>query len=77
MKVSKSSNDSPKGNGNLRNFDLTVDEIKVIRAIRDITESLEDIGSKNTEPVRLEFFRNEIRKLKDQLEEIRENTLIR
>jgi len=77
MKVSNSRNDSPKVGGNLRNFDLTVDEIKIIKAIRDITQSLEDIGSKKIEPVRLEFFRNEIRKLEDQLEEIRENTLIR
>ncbi len=77
MKVSNSRNDSPKEGGNLRNFDLTVDEIKVIRAIRDMTRSLDDFKAKNIQPVRLKFFRNEIKNLEDRLEEIRENTLIR
>jgi uncharacterized coiled-coil DUF342 family protein len=77
MKDSKSSNDSPKGSGNLRNFDLSVEEIRVIKAIKDLTQSLEDIEHKNIQPDRLEFFRNEIRKLEDKLEDIRENTLIR
>lgn len=77
MKVSKPNNDPPAVKGKLRNFDLSVEEIKIIKAIKDLTQSLEDIESKNADPVRLNFFRNEIRKLEDQLEEIRENTLLR
>lgn len=77
MKVSKSINDSPKRSGNLKNFDLSVEEIRINRAIKELTQSLEAIERENTQPERLGFFRNEIRKLKDQLEEVRDNTLIR
>lgn len=77
MKTAKSVNDSPKGNEKLRNFDLSVEEIRVLKAIRDMTQALEDIKRSNAYPERLEFFRCEIRQLEDQLEEIRENTLLR
>ena len=76
MKALKSSNGSPKGSGSLRNFDLSVEEIRILRTIKDMTRSLGDIERDNTQPERLEFYRNEIKKLEDQLEEIRENTLI-
>jgi uncharacterized coiled-coil DUF342 family protein len=62
---------------NLRNFDLTVEEIRIIKAIADLTQSLEDIERKNTHPERLEIYRKEIEKLEEQLEDIRDNTLIR
>ena len=61
----------------MRNFDLSVEEIRIIRAIKELTQSLEAIERENTQPERLGFFRNEIRKLEDQLEEVRDNTLIR
>ena len=77
MKVSKSINDAPRGNEKLRNFDLSVEEIRVLKAIKDMTHALQDIKRKNVYPERLEFFRCEIRQLEDQLEEIRENTLLR
>ena len=77
MKVPKSINDAPKGKPKLRNFDLSVDEIKVLKAIKDMTQALEDIKRKNTYPERLDFFRCEIRQLEDRLEEIRDNTLVR
>ena len=77
MKIFKTRNDSPKVSGKLRNFDLSVEEIMTIKAIKEMTQSLEDIERENTQPERLEFFRNEIKKLEDELEEIRENTLIR
>lgn len=77
MNVSKSTDDAPKEKGKLRNFDLSVDEIRVLKAIRDMTEALEDIKRKNVYPERLDFFRCEIRQLEDRLEEIRENTLLR
>ncbi len=77
MKVAKSTDDAPKGKTKLRNFDLSVEEIRVLKAIRDMTRALEDVASKNIYPERLDFFRSEIRQLEDQLEEIRENTLLR
>ena len=40
-------------------------------------QSLEYIEHKNIQPERQEFFRSEIRLLENQLEEIRDNTLIR
>jgi len=77
MNNSKSDSNSPKKRGNLRNFDLSVEEIIIIKAIKKMTQSLEDIEFMDTQPERLNFFRNEIKKLEDELEEVRENTLIR
>lgn len=77
MKVSKSSNDVQKKGGKLRNFNFTVEEIRILRAIKDLTQTLEDIEPKDSRPERLEYFRCAIRQLHDQLEEVRENTLIR
>jgi len=77
MKISKSSNDSQNENSGLRNFDLTVEEIRTIKAIKDMTESLEEIKDKNTHPERVVFLRKEIMRLEEQLEDIRDNTLIR
>jgi hypothetical protein len=77
MNDSKSDSNSPKKRGNLRNFDLSVEEIVIIKAIKEMTRSLEDIELTDTQPERLNFFRNEIKKLEYELEEIRENTLIR
>jgi hypothetical protein len=77
MKISRSINDSPTGSRKLRNFDLSVEEIRILKAIRDMSQSLEDIEAKNHSPERLEYYRCEIRQLEDQLEEVRENTLIR
>ena len=77
MNASKSGNDSPKGSEKLRNFDLTVDEISILKAITDLTQTLEDIESKGAQPVRLQFFLDEMKRLEDRLEEIRDNTLIR
>jgi len=77
MKAVKQNNDSSNGGGKLRNFDLTVEEIKIIKAIKEMTQSLEDIERDNTQPERIVFFRNEIKKLEQELDEIRENTLIK
>ena len=77
MKVSKSGNDSQKEGGNLRNFDLSVEEIRILKRIRELTLALEKVEHQITRPERLEYFRCAIRQLEDQLDEIRENTLIR
>ncbi len=76
MKISKSNYNSPNGNRKLRNFDLTVEEIRTIKAIKEINQSLDDIKDKNSESERVNFFRNEINKLEIELEDIRDNTLI-
>lgn len=61
----------------MRNFDLTVEEIKLIKAIKEMSQSLEYIEQKNIQPERQKFFRNEIKKLEEELEDVRDNTLIR
>lgn len=63
--------------GKLRNFDLTVDEIKIVRMIEQLIEGFENLNFDDPLSPRAEFFRSEIDKLEEKLEEIRENTLIR
>ncbi len=62
---------------NLRNFDLTVEEIKIVRMINELIEDLEKLEFNNPLSPRAEFFRKEIDKLEEKLEEVRDNTLIR
>ncbi len=64
-------------NDNLRNFDLTVDEIKIVRMIDDLIENLERLTFNDPLSPRAEFFRQEIDKLEEKLDQIRDNTLIR
>lgn len=40
----------------MRNFDLTVEEIRMLKAIKNINRSLEDIERKNIQSERLDFF---------------------
>jgi len=61
----------------LRNFDLTVEEIKVVRMIKELIKNLEKLRFDDPLSPRAEFFRNEIDALEEKLEEIRDNTLIR
>jgi uncharacterized protein Yka (UPF0111/DUF47 family) len=61
----------------LRNFDLTVEEIRIVRAIKEMTDAFERISQNNPDPARLDFYGHEIKKLEEQLDDIRENTLIR
>lgn len=61
----------------LRNFDLTVDEIKIVRMIDDLIENLEKLTFNDPLSPRAEFFRQEIDKLEEKLDQIRDNTLIR
>lgn len=63
--------------GKLKNFDLTVEEIKLVRMIDDLIEGLERLQFKDPLSPRAEFFRQEIDKLEDKLDQIRDNTLIR
>ncbi len=61
----------------LKNFNLTVDEIKLVRMIDELVEGLERLEFNDPLSPRAEFFRREIEKLEERLEQIRENTLIR
>jgi len=61
----------------LRNFDLTVEEIKIVRMIDDLITGLEKLEFNDPLSPRAEFFRKEIDKLEEKLEAIRDNTLIR
>jgi hypothetical protein len=61
----------------LRNFDLTVDQIRMMKAIKELTNALENIEFIDMQSPRADFFRAEIEKLEEKLEEIRENTLIK
>lgn len=62
---------------NLRNFDLSVEEIKIVRMMKDLVEGLEKLAFDDPLSPRAEFFRKEIDKLEEKLEEIRDHTLIR
>ena len=64
-------------NDKLRNFDLTVDEIKIVRMIDALIENLEKLTFNDPLSPRAEFFRQEIDKLEEKLDQIRDNTLIR
>ncbi len=62
---------------NLRNFDLSVDEIRIVRMMKELAEGLEKLAFDDPLSPRAEFFRKEIDKLEEKLEEIRDHTLIR
>ena len=62
---------------NLRNFNLTVEEIKIVRMIKELIKGLEKLEFNDPLSPRAEFLRSEIDKLEEKLEEIRDNTLIR
>ncbi len=62
---------------NLRNFDLTVDEIMIVKMMEELVKGLESFEFNDPLSPRAEFFRSEIDKLEEKLEQIRDNTLIR
>ena len=77
MNAVKASKDKPPKRSNLRNFDLTVEEIRITRAIQEMTEAFERISQNNPDPARLDFYSDQIHKLEEQQDDIREHTLIR
>ena len=77
MKIIPSTRETPPMGTKLRNFDLTVEEIRIERAIKEMTDAFERISENNPDPARLDFYGHEIKKLEEQLDDIRENTLIR
>ena len=77
MKAVSAIKETPTAASKLRNFDLTVEEIRIVRAIKEMTDAFERISENNPDPARLDFYGHEIKKLEEQLDDIRENTLIR
>ena len=77
MKVIQATKEPTPTNVKLRNFDLSVEEIRIMRAIKEMTDAFERISENNPDPARLDFYGYEIKKLEEQLDDIRENTLIR
>ena len=77
MKVLQATRETIPTNVKLRNFDLSVEEIRIVRAIKEMTDAFERISENNPDPARLDFYGHEIKKLEEQLDEIRDNTLIR
>ena len=77
MKVLQATKETIPTNVKLRNFDLSVEEIRITRAIKEMTDAFERISENNPDPARLDFYGHEIKKLEEQLDEIRDNTLIR
>ena len=67
----------PKTGGNLRNFDLTVDEIKVVKTIENMTRMVQSIEQMEPDSPRVRIIRANIRTLEERLDELRDNTLIR
>jgi len=64
-------------NSNLRNFNLTLEEIKIVKTIKELIEGLENLEFNDPLSPRTEFIRKEIEKLEKKLEEVRDNTLIK
>jgi hypothetical protein len=64
-------------NKGLRNFDLTVDEIKILRSINQLQSTLDNLQATDPRSPRVEFLQREISALEEKLEDIRDNTLIR
>ena len=62
---------------NLKNFDLSVDEIKIVRMMNELSEGLAKLVFKDPLSPRADFFRKEIEKLEEKLDDIRDQTLIR
>ena len=58
---------------NQKNFNLAVDEIKLTRAIYELTGALEKIEREKIQSKRLKLIRKEIIRQSKQLEELRAN----
>ncbi len=77
MKAIGSNTKASSASAKLRNFDLSVEEIRIMKAIKEMAEAFERISVSNPDPSRLDFYGYEIKKLEEKLDDIRENTLIR
>ncbi len=77
MENADKSNEVRKPSNNLRNFNLTVDEIRLQRTIDSMTSMVKHIEVLDPQSERVRTIRRNIRSLQSKLEDLRENTLIR
>lgn len=77
MNEENTSVEASKSKGNLRNFDLTVDEIRLEKTINSMTTMVKHIEDIDPHSDRIKSIRSNIRALKEKLDELRDNTLIR
>lgn len=77
MSMSKTEKETQTVSERLRNFDLSVDEIRLVKTINEMTRSVKKIEQTDANSPRAKFIRLEIQKLEDQLDDLRDNTLIR
>jgi hypothetical protein len=61
----------------LRNFDLTVEEIKLVKSINQLKDNLDRIQLKDPSSSRTQYLLQQMQSLEEKLEELRDNTLIR
>ena len=59
------------------NFNLTVEEIKNVKMMKELVKNRENRHFNDPLSPRADYFRGEIDKLEEKLEEIRDNTLIK
>ena len=62
---------------NFRNFDLTVDEIKIVKLMEELIKGIESLEFDGPLSRIAEFLRGGNDKLEEKLEQIRDNTLIK
>jgi len=62
---------------NLRNLNLTADEIEIIKMIKELSEGLEKLDFGDPLSTKAEFLQSEIDKLEEKLDQARDNTLVR
>lgn len=77
MNTENTGNTLHKPSSNLRNFDLTVDEIRLMKTIDSMTKMVKKIEQLEPQSPRVKNIHSSIRKLQEQLDDIRDNTLIR
>jgi hypothetical protein len=77
MNEQKATDEHLKRKENLRNFDLTVDEIRLQRTIDSMTNMVRHIEDIDPYSARIKSIRSSISALNEKLEELRDNTLIR
>lgn len=77
MKASNPAIETKKKSGNLRNFDLSVDEIRLQRTIESMSKMVRHIEEIEPQSPRVKHIHVSIRELQERLDELRDNTLIR
>ena len=62
MKILQATRETTPSKVKLRNFDLSVEEIRIMRAIKEMTDAFERISENTPDPARLDFYGYEIKK---------------